>query len=226
MHKKGGKPHRLGHKDYVYQLVEHTHAQKQEPLDIILTEYVEGYGEEGEKLSLKRGLAYNSFLLPKLAVYASPENMEKYFIEKSDQKKTYSSLNVPLTMKQLQQGCVRICMSIQNPWVLERWHVRANFRKSGIIISNDDCITLPKTQIAGPNLDNQGKEFYVTICINKTESVAVRCRLHHDTYDISQELTLLPDYWNKPGEPLFPEDKEFLNSLPVPTDYLPRKVRK
>lgn len=47
-------------------------------MDVILTNYVEGIGKAGDKVSLKPNVAYNTLLLPGLAVYATSENLEKY----------------------------------------------------------------------------------------------------------------------------------------------------
>lgn len=215
LHKTGTKPHKFNHKDFIYDLIENTSAKKKEPLDVILTQYVEGVGEKGDRLTLKRAKAYNEFLLPGLAVYASSENIEKY-LNTEKVKKTFSSIYVPLTLKTFQQCCLPVNMSVENPWVIEKWHIRANFRKIGIYVP-DEAITMPEKQISGPNLDFEGKEFYVIVTINKTEKVTVRCRLHHATYDYSKELMLDPEYWKIPGEAIFPEDQEVLDSLPRPS---------
>lgn len=37
-----------------------------------------GIGHEGEKVSVRPSYAYEHLLLPKLAVYASPENVENF----------------------------------------------------------------------------------------------------------------------------------------------------
>lgn len=55
-------------------------------LDVILTEYVEGLGNVGEKVSVRPFYAYKHLLLPGLAVYATPENLEKYVTESSEDK--------------------------------------------------------------------------------------------------------------------------------------------
>lgn len=213
LNRKGGTHHKLKHKQFIYKVIEDTKSKPKPPMDIILTEYVEGYGEKGEKISLKPQKAYNEFLLPGLAVYASPENIEKYLTTKTLEKKTYSSLFVPITIKLLRKFCLIVNMSIENPWVLEKWHIRANFRRNQFIVS-DDSITMPEKEISGPNLDLENKQFYVTITINKTEKVLVRCRLHHDTYDISKQLAeVSKDYFFAPTEAIFPEDQEVIDSL-------------
>lgn len=204
----------MKHKEFIYELIENTNGRKKQPIDIILTQYVEGVGEKGEKITLKPWKAYNEFLLPGLAMYATPENIEKYLSEGKEEK-TFSSLHVPTTLKILEQCCLPVNMSVENPWVIEKWHIRANFRIRGIHLT-EEAITMPEKQISGPNLDLEGKEFYVVVTINKTEKVTVRCRLHHATYDYSKELMLEPEYWKIPGDAIFPEDQEVLDSLPRP----------
>lgn len=39
---------------------------------------MEGVGNKGERISVRPKYAYNELLLPGKAVYASPENLEKY----------------------------------------------------------------------------------------------------------------------------------------------------
>lgn len=221
----GKRPHKFNHKDFIYDLVENTVDRKAVPLDIILTQYVEGVGEKGDKVTLKPYIAYNQFLLPGLAVYASPENIEKYLNTEKEEKK-FSSIYAPIILKALKQCCLPVNMSVENPWVIEKWHIRANFRRRGIYVP-EEAITMPEKQISGPNLDWEGKEFYITVTLNKKEKAIVRCRLHHATYDYSKELMLEPEYWKIPGEAIFPEDQEVLDSLPRPkweTDPPKKKI--
>lgn len=50
----------------------------QPDLQVILTSYVAGLGNIGDKVSVRPHFAYENLLLPGLAVYATPENVEKY----------------------------------------------------------------------------------------------------------------------------------------------------
>lgn len=206
---------------FIYDVVENTALKPSTPLDIILTQYVEGVGEKGDKLSMKPNKAYHHFLLPGLAVYATPDNIDKY-LTKTKVEKTYSSLHAPLTMKILQQYCCTVNMSVENPWVLEKWHIKINMLVGGFH-ATEDSITLPEKEISGPNLDNEGKEFYVTVTINKTEQVKVRCRLHHVSCDIGKQLEEVPEFWKIPGPAIFAEDQEVLDSLPRPKFEDPKK---
>jgi Ribosomal protein L9, N-terminal domain len=51
-------------------------------------------GKQGEKVSVKRQFGYNNLLLPKLAVYATPEN-EKLYATDGSVKSIFSSKEAP-----------------------------------------------------------------------------------------------------------------------------------
>lgn len=188
---------------------------------MILTSYVEKYGEKGTKVNEKACRAYKNLLLPGLAVYASPENIKKYLIDSANQEKTYSSLYAPYTLKYLSKVTVPINMNLENPWVIEKWHIRSNFRRMNLhgICVTDESITMPEKPISGPNFEIENKEFYVTITINKTESVKVRCRLHHFHRDKDKEAPRPENYRSLPAEAIFPEDQEILDQMPKMKKY-------
>lgn len=62
----------------MYEFVKDTNIEKKPDLDLILTQYVEGLGNAGEKVTVGATYGYNTLLLPGLAVYASPDNIEKF----------------------------------------------------------------------------------------------------------------------------------------------------
>lgn len=62
----------------MYELVKDTTVEKQPNIDVVLVSYVDGIGNVGDRVSVKPTVAYNSLLLPGLAVYATPENVGKY----------------------------------------------------------------------------------------------------------------------------------------------------
>lgn len=86
LHKKGENRKPLKAKHYVYELVEDTSSKKQPNVDIVLTSYVDGLGNPGDRVTVPQNYGYINLLLPKLAVYATPENLEKYkdFINSKD----------------------------------------------------------------------------------------------------------------------------------------------
>lgn len=51
-------------------------------MEIILTSYVEGLGAKGDIVEVKPNFAYNKLILPKLGVYKTPENIEKFASKK------------------------------------------------------------------------------------------------------------------------------------------------
>lgn len=56
-----------------------------------MTTYVKGLGNLGDKVSVKPHYAYNELLLPGLAVYATPENEEKFKSVEIKDVQQYSS---------------------------------------------------------------------------------------------------------------------------------------
>lgn len=61
-----------------YELIEDTNIKKQPNIDVILTSYVNGIGRKGEIVNVAPTKAYNELLLPGLATYVTPANIEKY----------------------------------------------------------------------------------------------------------------------------------------------------
>lgn len=214
-HKKNWRHGLLKKRHFIYDLVENTECKKKAPIDIILTQFVEGVGEEGQKLSISPLKAYNNLLLPGLAVYASPENIKKYRPDDKVKAGDHSSIFAPRTTSFLSTFQLNVMMSLDNPWTLEIWHIRMAFRKAGIFL-NDDCITMPERPIIGPNREFENKEFYVNVTINKREKVNVRCRLYYWTNDPNKSVITPIESDLKPSEPIFPEDKPILDSIPIP----------
>ena len=97
-------------------------------------------------------------------------------------------------------------MNKNHPWVIEPWHIRASLRKCGYYITADSAIEMPKEKITGPDLQKQGKEFYVTVTINGLEKARVKCRIHHWSTDPSDRLPYVFEHWLIPAEPLFGEE--------------------
>ncbi|CAH1117335.1 unnamed protein product [Phaedon cochleariae] len=214
LHAKGENPKTLRSRHYIYEVVEDTTSVKHPNLDVILTSYVEGYGNVGDRVSVRPNFAYNNLLLPGLAVYASPENLEK-FQNKQDDKDIirYSSANALYTVKSLQRVLLSVIMNMEMPWTLKPWHISTSFRKCGYVVP-EDTITLPEQPISGPNMDLENKEFAITVTINNKEKVDVRCRIHHWSTDISERIPHTPQFWETPSEPILPEQAPILEAIP------------
>jgi len=167
---------------------------------------------KGDIVERDRNFARTKLLLPRLAVYASPENLHKYCEYKKDEESQQRLSHSPYTAKTLSQlstQVLAVTMSSEEPWVIETWHVRMSFRKGGFFVP-EGAIQIPSKQIKGPNLEYENKEFYVQVTLNDKETIKVRCRLHHIGEPNDSSL------WWKPALPIFPEDKEILDSMPMP----------
>ncbi|KAK0182109.1 hypothetical protein PV327_000278 [Microctonus hyperodae] len=224
LYEKNGKPCRLRIRNYIYDLVENTDLKRREPLKIILTKFVDGFGNAGDIISQPPMKAYNNFLLPGLAVYASPENIKKYQLKPENDEVTKKSHFLQRTVNILSQYLLNVVMSADHPWTLEKWHLRSSFRKAGVYLTDDCITTMPKHPISGPNFDIENKEFYITVTINKSVDVIVRCRIHHWSSTPNKKLICVPNFYMNPSEPIYPEDKPILDSLPIP--YLIEKAMK
>lgn len=108
-------------------------------------------------------------------------------------------------------------MNVDNPWTLEKWHVRTNFRRAGYWVP-DEAIELPPLEICGPDLSMENREFYVTVTVNQGDSTKVRCRISHDTIDVSKKISLESQLFEDESLPVHPQFKEVLDSMPMPMD--------
>ncbi|KAI4489420.1 hypothetical protein M0802_011175 [Mischocyttarus mexicanus] len=213
LNKKCGKKRRFGHKYFIYDLVKHVESIKHEPIKLILTSNVKNIGVIGEIVSLKPEKAYNDVILPKLGIYATEENIKKYVIKKDEEG---SGLH-PITRKTIELLStlnLSVSMSLEVPWTLEKWHLRVAFRKALFHVP-EEAITLPEKPISGPDLSIEGKQFYVIVTINNSEQVKVRCNIHHLASN-EKDRIVVEDYWKHLTDPIFPEDKPILDSLPLP----------
>lgn len=201
---------RLKSRNYVYDLVEDTEVTPQGKIDVILKKYVKGIGQQGDVVSVSKSVAYNELLLPGHADYVTPETLQFWSNEKKDsvQEVKYSSPFVERTINNLNnKKGVSVVMNKETKWTIEPWHVRVSFRKAGVHM-NEDCIEMPPYKIEGPNLDLEGKHFFVTVTINKKEKVKVKCIIHHWSTVIVDRLPYVESFWLLPQQSVFPEETE------------------
>ncbi|CAK9808001.1 39S ribosomal protein L9, mitochondrial [Anthophora plagiata] len=216
LHKKYEKTVRLRQRNFIYELVEDTNIKKQKKIDVILLETIKNVGEKGQMINVPSIRGYETLILPKLATYATPENIEKYLIDDASIEKSmcgYSSRFVERTMNLLSQSYLCIRMSLDVPWTIEKWHIRATFRCVGYIVP-EDAITLPERTISGPDMSLENKEFYVTVKINNCEEVKVRCKIRHYTSDPERIIIYDKPIYQLSNIAIFPEDQPILDSLP------------
>ncbi|XP_064550412.1 large ribosomal subunit protein bL9m [Drosophila montana] len=202
LHKTNEKPRRMRAKHFIYELVEDTLVKKRPNLEVVLKTFVEGVGDKGDVVSMKPHFVYNKLLLPGLATYKTPENMAKYAKTEAEKSSVqHSSAYAQRTVNMLESIVLAVIMNKDEPWVLEPWHIKASLRKAGFHCK-EECITLPKERIEGPDLRKENKEFCCTITINKLEQAKLRCRIHHWSTDPSERLPYVLEHWKMPAEPL------------------------
>ncbi|XP_037950098.1 39S ribosomal protein L9, mitochondrial-like [Teleopsis dalmanni] len=206
--KKNGPPRRLRAKHFLYDLVEDTGIKKRPDLEVVLKTYVEGVGDKGDVVAARPTFAYNKLLLPGLAVYKTEESVKQYAkTEMEKDKSTHSSPYAQRTVNMLNGLLLGVVMNKDQPWVIEKWHIKASLRKAGFVCP-EDCITLPKERIEGPDMNKEGKIFFCTVVINNLENATVKCRIHHWSTDPSERLPYVPEFWKLPSEPLFGSEQE------------------
>ncbi|XP_066245761.1 large ribosomal subunit protein bL9m isoform X1 [Euwallacea similis] len=224
LHKKNLSPKKLRNRFYIYDLVKDTNTESPKPIDVILTTFVDGLGNIGEKVSVKPDYAYNRLLLPGLAVYATPENLEKYKHFSADLEKIqYSSPNALIVTNILSRVVLSVVMNKEHPWTIKPWHIKVSFRKCCYIVP-EEAITLPEKLITGPDMNLENKEFFVTVTINKTEKVNVRCKLHHWSTEIAERIPHIHNFWEDEVEPIYPEFADVLKELPKKARKVENKV--
>ncbi|EFA07188.1 large ribosomal subunit protein bL9m [Tribolium castaneum] len=204
--KQGEPPKKLKTRHYLYDLVKNTNVEKKSDIEVILTSFVEDLGNMGDKVTVRPNYAYYHLLLPGLAVYATPENEAKYKNTETTNVRHFSSPRALHVIKALSRISLSIIMNKDSPWTLQPWHVKTSFRKCGFIVP-EYAITMPKREIKGPNLDLEGKEFYIIVTVNKMETVKVRCQIRHWSTDITNRLPYNEEFWKKPTELLFADDE-------------------
>ncbi|KZS01264.1 39S ribosomal protein L9, partial [Daphnia magna] len=78
------------------------------------------------------------------------------------------------TRRDLASWILVVLVNKENPWTIEKWHIRAAFRRSGICVP-DHAIKMGDRTITGPNFELEKKQFLVTVTINNLETTPVRC---------------------------------------------------
>lgn len=207
-------PHQGNPEDH--DLYDHNDARQTDDLDVekprvkvILLNHVDGVGTAGDVVDFDADTARYQLILAKKAVYASEFNLKwhKDLITGSDRLAGPSSLLSPVTIKRLALEVFALTMSQENPWTIEKGHVRNALRMGGLMVS-EDLIELPSTPITGPDLSKQNKAFVIYLTINNRERVPAKIVVHHLGKEIKDQ------WWAGKLEPILEEQTEVLASLP------------
>ncbi|CAG7819876.1 unnamed protein product [Allacma fusca] len=194
---------------------------KPQNINILLRKYVEDIGRPGEVVSIKESKG-RFLILTKMAEYASAENVARVNTSVDKDVANFSSRYAGSTVRTLSEFVLNISMNKENPWTLEPWHIRSAFRKAHVHVP-ENCFTMPSEPISGPDMALEGKEFFITVTINNTEKVPVRCRIHHWTTQPQDRLPPVRDHWKFPVDLISPKDEEIAKLLPrlTPPELVP-----
>ncbi|KAL5007604.1 hypothetical protein ScPMuIL_016410 [Solemya velum] len=194
LHNKGSHP-RLKAKNYIYKVVDYKNSRPVPNIDCLLTDYVEGIGVAGEIVNVKRRLFRNRLYPAGLAVYPTEEALEDMAEIREAMKAEDNRLSqyAKMTVRQLAGLHMRIPMSGDNLWVLNKTHIRVALRKMGVEVK-EDCITLPTEPVTEP------QEVEIGLSINNAVDVKVRGTIYHIFKDRSRNVLPenLPKVWKNP----------------------------
>ncbi|XP_065566062.1 large ribosomal subunit protein bL9m-like isoform X2 [Artemia franciscana] len=152
-------------RNYIYDDIVKTESTRRPDVQLILTDLVEGLGKKGDLITVRPHIARDRLLPQGSAVYASPENLKKFGISEralESLNEQQSKLTSAKTRKQLSQEILALTMNRDNPWTIEKYHVKACLRKFGFWVP-EECIEMPEKEISGPDMELQGKVFIATI---------------------------------------------------------------
>lgn len=192
----------------LYEVVS-KNIRKRPDVSVILLDHVEGLGVAGDIVSVRPGKARWELILPKRAVYKSAFNLEYYKdLIGQKQKVGPSSAIVTYTQKEFENTVFNLCMSAETPWTVEKWHVRACLRRSGVV-APDDAIEMPEEPITGPDPKKNDKVFVVYITINGQERSPVRILLTQTDFPLSS-------HWHCGKKaPLLKSQADVLDKFPI-----------
>ncbi|GIX80839.1 39S ribosomal protein L9, mitochondrial [Caerostris darwini] len=210
------RPRMLKRRHFVYETIEDTDLTDPSDLHVVLTTFVEGIGDVGDVISVDPYYAREHLLLPRYAVYATAENVEKYSnLKKSRvERPKFSSIHAAMMVKTLSKTVIPVFMNPKEPWTIDKKHIHIAFRIEGFHVP-EDSIELPSTPIEGPDPAKESGDFAIYVTINNREKLPVRCRLFHikpgmETAKLADELYL------EKAEPILAEQKDLLESMHMP----------
>lgn len=199
------------------------------PIQIILTKSIEEFGRRGQVLTMASEKAHKELLYHGLAVYASPENFKKYQdIIIPEDAVQFSSKSIQKCYAELSRLPLCLVMHDLNPWTLEKWHVRLALRQHGVLVNDEESISINSKPVSGPNTNLHGKELCVKVKVNGLEDLRLRLvifqnsekELIGDDDDVFLEDILAKEEIPPPGwewmfnEPIFEEERTQLEDIP------------
>lgn len=217
----GGPPKKVKIRDHVYELVRETNVEKKPDMKVILTTFVEGYGNRGDIISVRPYIGRVKLILPGLATYANEENIALFEKEReAGLLPTFAPCSRYMSENQryLTTHVFPVEMNMEESWTIEPWHIRIAFRRMGFVVP-DHVIELPKLPISGPDSEKENKEFAVFIVINQMRRFPVRFRIRHWSSNTKLMTELTPEWYTKPGIPLLKEQEQLLAEMTPPEPH-------
>jgi len=152
----------------MYEFVDEDIVNEYPPVKVILTKSVDGVGRRGDIVSVP-SLEFHESLFPSgAAIYATPYDLR--LLEEQKRAGAFSTLEAEDVVsfehkkfaRVLNSTIVKITMTFDQQWTLDKWHLRVNLRRAGFIVDEEN-IVLPAEEVSGPNKNLQGKlvTFYV-----------------------------------------------------------------
>ncbi|XP_038077072.1 39S ribosomal protein L9, mitochondrial-like [Patiria miniata] len=166
-----GKPHRVKTSHYVYVLEADSMHDPKPKLQVILTEDVPRIGSRGDIVAVDRSMARNRLLGKNVAVYASPENIKEFALEKQEREMEGSQLLTPTALKTIEYlKKSRLTLRIRSVpiWdVLPKEAVIHAFDKHLGVVVADHALELPEEPITDYGT------YTVKVTVNKLETVPI-----------------------------------------------------
>jgi len=184
---------------HVYDTVRATHEEPRPDINVILTKYVEGYGDLGDSIMVPSGDARNYLIPAQLAVYDTPENRQRMLAVRTDLKLLDRVQRTPfaaLTARELEDRLtLPIVMNPSVPWKVEKFHVMVALRKVGVVVESEDCLQIPDYDIVEPC------DIRVQITVNDTDVATINAKVVNWFVDLDGIITHEPfEIWRKPKE--------------------------
>lgn len=182
---------------HVYDVVRATHEEPRPDIRIILTKYVEGYGDIGDAITVPSSDAREYLIPAQLALYDTPENRERMQRVREELNLVDRVQRTPfaaLTARELEERLtLPIVMNPSVPWKLEKFHAMVALRKVGVIVESEDCIELPEAEISEPS------DIEIFVTVNATDRFKIQAKVVNWYIDLDGNITHdVKKIWSKP----------------------------
>ncbi|XP_040268572.1 39S ribosomal protein L9, mitochondrial [Bufo bufo] len=168
--KEGEEPYLHPRRHRIYRVLEDTKHSAKEKMELILTQNVHRLGSLGDTVLVDKRRGRNKLLAQGLAVYASPENKEKFEEEKRLQlsgelggrKQTWTG---EMTLNYLKKSRLTVEMKTNVKWQLNQEIVARNLLKSLGVVAPAEALKIPEEPIT------RFGEYWCEVTVNGMDTV-------------------------------------------------------